>query len=231
LQIQDLTLAYLNVLDAMRTLDLHRHGVGDLDSLPCDSLESFESQASMVLRRYAKKFPASRWALDVVPLWCATGLVVGLPESGITSASAIYMMCGVEARRHVGPEEAEEILTKIVGPDRGQEVTDSQIRQIAAKIDRSPSGVRRPHSWKNVFFWATHRRHSEFLFTVMIRLGEWISRGGTPYDAVYEEALKEEGRKNLSLIQVQTRARNAAVRRFLTEFYQHMQPEIGRTTP
>lgn len=226
LEIQDLVLAYLSVSDAIGFLHSHHRGEEELDNL-YRPLESFASQASLALKTYATEFPGSRWALTTVPTWAAAGMAAGLPDTGVSSAAMILMFAGMEARRHIGAEEAEETLLKIVGPDRGREVTDSQIRQIASRIDRSPSGIRRPHTWKNVFFWATHRRHSEFLFTVMLRLGEWISRGGTPYDAVYEESLKAEGRKDLSLIQVQTRARNAAVRRFLGDYFERMKLAIS----
>ena len=216
---QNIILAYFYAMDAAELL----YGQGGVSEDLLHSLESFDSQASVILKEFALTAPGSRWALDVVPAWAASGIAAGImPTANVDSSATLQMFAGMEARRHLSPEEVEEALVKVCGPNRNQELTSDQVFKLTKMLDRSPNSIR-PHStWKQAFWVLTKRRHSEFLRTVTIRLGAWIADGGTPYEKVYRDALKEQGAKDYSLVQVQTRARNAAVGRFLSDYFHAM---------
>lgn len=194
------------------------------------SLSSFEAQAEIILRTCAREAPATKWALDeaAVPCWAAAALGAGLyADFKVESGTHLAVICGVEPKVYLSADEAKVVMLRIVG-SRAEKVKAAQVRAICKEVDVHPAIFGQcDRSWDEVLYFLTKRRHSDFLRTISLALGEWFAdHPESPYRRMYIEALQVQAQKNLAIGRIEARAKAAAVRAFLNDFYRFLQASI-----
>lgn len=213
----------------------------DLDAC-YTSLLSWEANAELLMRTYARQFPAARWALEAIgiPSWAAAAIpagVYGQPEL----AKNLVRIAGMESRRYVSPEEVKAVMSAVAarkshllrpGRPRHESVFEpSEVQEIAQRIGMNYRELGEgSQTWEAIYTWATRRNHSEFLRSVCMRLGSWI--GEHPenhYHTYYQAAISENEHKNISLEQVKHRAKTGAVRHFLIDYFRQSQATLEKS--
>jgi hypothetical protein len=223
---------YLGVQEVLKRVDSLKEPSRWITNM-AQSLNHFEARAWRDMRDYATRFKAPCWALTVVPVWVAAGLAAGVRRGAVIKGpSTLWMFCGMETRRYVSPEETRKILASTLGQTPDDKITDAMLHHLAKRLDRPPTLVGRQPNRQEIYLWATKRRHSEFLRTVALKLGEYIEKDhASPYYEAYAQALEKEGEQSLQhgrgtgISELDRYARHAAVRKFLSEYYNHIQHE------
>lgn len=198
-------------------------------------LESFEWRANRDIEEYATRFPASNWALSVVPPWVAAGMAAGIrPDANVQNAATLYTFCGLDGRRYPKFEDLRDAFNEIVGDVPEDQITDDHIRELAKRADRRPELIGTKPSKQEIFKWVTKRRYSEFLRNVSVQLGNWIQRNKqNAYRKAYEDVLEQEANQAMehgqgtALSQLQAYAQKAAVRRFLSDYFAAMKKDLA----
>jgi hypothetical protein len=190
-------------------------------------MEGFEAECLVEMRSYAREFPASRWAMTVIPDAYAAGYACGIHvdfDRPIVSPGLLAVFCGMEAKRYLPAPEVKRILIEITKGRTMGLVTKSEVRQLADIVERNPFQLGENPTFEEVYMWATKRRHSEFLRWLSISLGHWMSTHENPYLQTYIEnlAINSSKPKVPSMEQIEQRSRNAAVRKFLLDYHRHM---------
>jgi hypothetical protein len=195
---------------------------------PLNSLDDYESRMAILTRRYARQFPASNWALGIIPPVLAAGMAAGIPTNiTIQGPFNLITLCGMEPRRYISQSEAREMMRSVLGRKKKQ-FEEADIEELARQSGRSAAKIAPPYTWAEVLQWLTKSNHMEFLRTICLRMGEWFSRdyaaSSLKYREVYRSVLERESSDHPHLIEAQFehRAQNAAVRVFLTDYTQQL---------
>jgi hypothetical protein len=227
---QLIVMAYFNAFDTIESMTY----LGDEEVVKARSiiriLTEFEAEAMAVMEEYALESPASRWATSVIPIPLAAGYGCGIHLNGgriIESPSRLFTFCGMEAKKYLSPGEVKRIMVKITRRSGGS-ISQDEIQKIAEASGRTYDPTANLQSWDDAYLFFTRKNHSEFLRTVSIRLGKWISERDNNYKKIYVDAMRNESLKNAppSMEQTEHRSRNAAVRAFLTDYYKRLPNKV-----
>lgn len=233
---QAVVLGHFSILDAVDRLN----GVDGIGKSPwlqslIEALSSFDARTIRDMDVYARRYEAGQWVLSMgMPAWAAAGMVAGVMRGAkLRNASTLYTFCGMEARRYIPNDVVREIMDDVIGTDPVEFVEEDEIMELAERLDRSANLLPEKPTRNEVYTWATKRRHNEFLRTVALRIGEWIeSHPENRYHKAYQEHLEREGDQALiydsgaTLHDLERFARTHATRKFLAEYFDHVDPEM-----
>jgi len=234
-EMEEVVLGHLSVTDIINRVNKIEYRSRWLESIT-QTLDSFEARSWKDMQAYALRNDASRWALSVVPNWMAAGMLAGIkPGAIIRNPTTLWMFCGMETKKYLPTDHTRDVIDEILGDLPDEAITDYHLRKIANRVDRPPSLVGKSPTRQEIFMWATKRRHSEFLRTISLRLGEWIEENkASKYYPNYIESLEKQGEQSLhhgsgsALAELQRHARSAAVRAFLSDYYKRLPDVLQR---
>lgn len=178
---------------------------------------------------YLSQIPYAQWLLARCPYWIAAGIAARvLGGDSISDANHIATFAGQEPRHYFPTGEIRAMLNVIGGQpeymDKNDLVPAESIRALGTIIQRHPSVFgQKDRPWKQVYDWATRESFDPFLRRLCLLYGDQISQDvSSPYRRVYVEVKEQPTIAILSAEHREERAKAAAVRAFLTEFYYHI---------